>query len=48
MPGMGAYGTTSGAFPATVALTTNAITQGVAYTIPYFNFSAYATSAGII
>jgi hypothetical protein len=48
-PGMGTYSTTTNAFPATIALTTDhikATPQGL--TLPYLNFSGQSTATNII
>lgn len=47
-PGDGTYSATSGAFPATVVLTTNAILAAINQTYPYFNFSAYTTGTNVL
>ena len=47
-PGDGTYSATSGAFPATVALTLSDIRGSPTLTIPYFNFSAYTTGLNVL
>lgn len=44
--GFGAYTSTSGAFPASIPLTTNSFQSAVS--IPYFNFSAYTTGTNVL
>lgn len=47
-PGGGTYSATSNAFPASVALTTNAIRGAPTMNFPFFNFSGYTTGTNVI
>lgn len=47
-PGDGTYSATSGAFPATVALSNSDIRAPVVFTLPYFNFSGYTTGTNLL
>jgi len=47
-PGDGTYSATSGAFPATIALSVSDIRGSPVITIPYFNFSGYTTGTNLL
>jgi hypothetical protein len=46
--GAGTYSATSGGFPNSVPLTTDAIRNALTLTLPYFNFSGHATTNGVL
>lgn len=47
-PGDGTYSATSGAFPATIGLSSDAIRAAIVLTLPYFNFSGYTTATNVL
>jgi hypothetical protein len=46
--GAGTYSATSGGFPGSVPLTTDAIRAGLTLTLPYFNLSGYTTASSVL